>query len=244
MAPPQKTPKYLHPAPPHLPCAVFPAFPCGHPHLAALQAVLAALLPFWDPWVSTSTLAASSAAAVPRPPRCQAPAHPHCPHPSAIQINIVLLFPAVSLQSHSPYTLRHCPAQGSQRPQVLAVLSKKPRKGAACGSSSSKWHTAVSALQSSWTTGRFPKLGSGIKELSMLFLPPILNFHMPDDNCLLNGNWESAHKLHLLPCPSYFKIGIAESVAWITEITTDLQQNLTTFQACTKSSRRRSKWEQ
>lgn len=102
MVPPQRTPKYLHPAPP---CAVLPAFPCGHPHLAALQAVLATLLPFCDPWVSTSVLATASAA-VPRPPRCQAPVHPHCPNASATQINLFQLFCAVSVtvsQSLSPH---------------------------------------------------------------------------------------------------------------------------------------------
>ena len=74
-----------HPALPPVPNSPFtpgrglPAFPFGHPHSAALQAPWASLLPFHEPWLSTSMLAAFAAVAMPRPPPCQAPAYPHCP---------------------------------------------------------------------------------------------------------------------------------------------------------------------
>lgn len=55
-----------------------PTLPLGHPHLAAMQAPWASLLACGDPWLSTSTLAAASAVAMPRPPHCRAPAYPHC----------------------------------------------------------------------------------------------------------------------------------------------------------------------
>jgi len=60
---------------------------------------------------------------------------------------------------------------------------------------------------------RFPELGPRIRA-AYVILPPNLNIHvLDDDNCLLNCKWESANTLHLMPCPNYFKIGIAESVA-------------------------------
>lgn len=113
-------------------------------------------------------LDASSAAAVPRPPHCQAPAHPHCPNASAIQLNFFLLFCAVSLQFHSHclYTLRHClqgyelicPSSGKPKaPGVSSVLSKTQKKGSTWLIQEFHQQQMVhsSAVQSSWTTGRF-----------------------------------------------------------------------------------------
>ena len=63
----------LSPVPksPFTPGLELPAFLFGHPYSAATQAPWAILLPFWDPWLSTSMLAAAAAAAMPRPPHCQ-----------------------------------------------------------------------------------------------------------------------------------------------------------------------------
>uniref|UniRef100_A0A663F3C7 HSF-type DNA-binding domain-containing protein n=1 Tax=Aquila chrysaetos chrysaetos TaxID=223781 RepID=A0A663F3C7_AQUCH len=82
-----------HPVLPPVPNSPFtpglglPTFPFGHPYSAAAQAPWASLLPFWDPWLSMSMLAAAAAVAMPRPPHCQAPACPHCPactcHPNS-----------------------------------------------------------------------------------------------------------------------------------------------------------------
>lgn len=121
----------------------------------------------------------SPAAAVPRPPGCQAPAYPHCPNASAIQINLFQLFCAVSLQSHSHclHTLRLtqgdelvCPSPGKPKaPGTSGVLGKTQKKGSTWLIQELHQQQMVhsSAIQSSWTTGRFPKLGPRIKELSM-----------------------------------------------------------------------------
>ncbi|KAM7119522.1 uncharacterized protein J5F26_003668 [Ciconia maguari] len=72
---------------PFTPGLGLPAFPFGHPYSAAMQAPWASLLPFRDPWLSMSMLAAAAAVAMPRPPPSQAPAYRHCPtstcHPNS-----------------------------------------------------------------------------------------------------------------------------------------------------------------
>ncbi|XP_064507323.1 heat shock transcription factor, Y-linked-like, partial [Pseudopipra pipra] len=115
-----------------------PTFPFGHPHLAALQALLARLLPFWDPWFSTCWL---------QPLPLQRQGH----HTAKLQHTLTALMHlpskqifssclVPSLQSHSYclYILRHClqgdelvfPSPGkSKSPGTGGVLSKTQKKG-------------------------------------------------------------------------------------------------------------------
>ncbi|XP_038603838.1 heat shock transcription factor, Y-linked-like [Tachyglossus aculeatus] len=67
-----------------------PTFPTAYPELASLQAHLASLLPFCNPWLSMHMLAAASAISMSRAPsrHHQTPSNYHCPNCSCSASNV------------------------------------------------------------------------------------------------------------------------------------------------------------